>query len=387
MPGALQDLRVIDFTHALNGPFCTMLLGHLGAEIIKIEPPSGDRFRRSWMPRDAKNDAYEFLWINVNKKSVVLNLKSERGVELARQLIARADVLVENFQQGTMERFGLDYDSLKTLNPRLIYACSRGYGESGPYAAYGNTAQSNNSMTGWTHTSWGYSGAPGTKSLGIGDEAAGVSMALGILAALHARGRTGEGQKIVVSMQEAVLGFMISSMHEYFTGIDVGNQPIQVADGFFTLRVPEISDGVWVQLARLVGQGELVADPRFATAAARRQHQAELEEIIKAWARGKTRQELWDGLRDLDYFGAPVLSTREVFEDPHIKARQAFIQRDHPTAGPTTLLAPWIHLSKTPASIRDDAPAIGQHTHEVLGGLLGLSGAELEDLRAQGVIK
>jgi crotonobetainyl-CoA:carnitine CoA-transferase CaiB-like acyl-CoA transferase len=364
-----------------------MLLGHLGAEIIKIEPPSGDRFRRSWMPRDAKNDAYEFLWINVNKKSVVLNLKSERGVELARQLIARADVLVENFQQGTMERFGLDYDSLKTLNPRLIYACSRGYGESGPYAAYGNTAQSNNSMTGWTHTSWGYSGAPGTKSLGIGDEAAGVSMALGILAALHARGRTGEGQKIVVSMQEAVLGFMISSMHEYFTGIDVGNQPIQVADGFFTLRVPEISDGVWVQLARLVGQGELVADPRFATAAARRQHQAELEEIIKAWARGKTRQELWDGLRDLDYFGAPVLSTREVFEDPHIKARQAFIQRDHPTAGPTTLLAPWIHLSKTPASIRDDAPAIGQHTHEVLGGLLGLSGAELEDLRAQGVIK
>src|SRR4029434_5023829 len=107
MAGALQDLRVSDFTHALNGPFCTMLLGHLGAEIIKIEPPSGDRFRRSWMPRDAKKDGYEFLWINVNKKSVVLNLKSERGVDLARQLIARADVLVENFQQGTMERFGL----------------------------------------------------------------------------------------------------------------------------------------------------------------------------------------------------------------------------------------------------------------------------------------
>ena len=200
MAGALQDLRVIDFTHALNGPFCTMLLGHLGAEIIKIEPPSGDRFRRSWMPRDAKKDGYEFLWINVNKKSVALNLKSERGVDLARQLIARADVLVENFQQGTMERFGLDYDSLKTLNPRLIYACSRGYGETGPYAHYGNTAQSNNSMTGWTHTQWGYSGTPGKKALGIGDEAAGVSMCVGILAALHARERTGEGQKIVVSM-------------------------------------------------------------------------------------------------------------------------------------------------------------------------------------------
>jgi len=123
MPGALQDLRVIDFTHALNGPFCTMLLGHLGAEIIKIEPPSGDGFRRSWMPRDTTKDAYEFLWINVNKKSVVLNLKTERGIDLARQLIARADVLVENYQKGTMERFGLDYDSAKSLNPRLIYAC------------------------------------------------------------------------------------------------------------------------------------------------------------------------------------------------------------------------------------------------------------------------
>ena len=387
MPGALQDLRVIDFTHALNGPFCTMLLGHLGAEIIKIEPPSGDRFRRSWMPRDAKKDAYEFLWINVNKKSVVLNLKSERGVELARRLVAGADVLVENFQQGTMERFGLDYDSLKDLNPRLIYACSRGYGESGPYAAYGNTAQSNNSMTGWTHTSWGYSGAPGKKALGIGDEAAGVSMALGILAALHARERTGEGQKIVVSMQEAVLGFMISSMHEYFTGIDVGNLPVPVADGFFTLRVPDISDEIWSKLARLMERDDLVQDSRFVTAAARRQHQTELEELIKGWALGKTRQELWDGLRHLDYFGAPVLSTREVLEDPHIKSRQAFIQRDHPTAGPTTLLAPWIHLSKTPASIRDDAPAIGQHTDEVLGGVLGLSRGELGELRAQGVIK
>jgi crotonobetainyl-CoA:carnitine CoA-transferase CaiB-like acyl-CoA transferase len=364
-----------------------MLLGHLGAEIIKIEPPSGDGFRRSWMPRDATQDGYEFLWINVNKKSVVINLKAEPGIELARRLIGHADVLVENYQKGTMERFGLDYEALKSVNPRLIYACSRGYGEWGPYANYGNTAQSNNSMTGWTHTSWGYSGASGTKSLGIGDEAAGVSMAVGILAALHARERTGEGQKIVVSMQEAVLGFMISSMHEYFTGNKVGNYPIPVADGYFTLRIPDMSDAVWAQLAQLLGRAELVKDPRFATAPARRQQRAELEKMIKAWAREKTRHELWEGLRDLDYFGAPVLSTSEVLEDAHIKARHAFIERDHPTAGPTTLLAPWIHLSKTPASIRDDAPPLGQHTDEVLGKLLSLSAAELSDLRAEGVIK
>lgn len=132
---------------------------------------------------------------------------------------------------------------------------------------------------------------------------------------------------------------------------------------------------------------DLAEDPRFATAAARREHRVELEEMVRAWARGKTRQELWEGLRDLAYFGAPVLSTGEVLEDPHIKERRAFIERDHPTAGPTTLLAPWIHLSKTPASIHDDAPAIGQHTDEVLGDLLGLTTAELGDLRAQGVVQ
>jgi crotonobetainyl-CoA:carnitine CoA-transferase CaiB-like acyl-CoA transferase len=195
MPGALHDVRVLDFTHALNGPFCTMLLGHLGAEIIKIESPSGDNFRHIWMPPGSKIDGYEFLWINVNKKSVVLNLKSKTGIDLARRLIVHADVLVENFQKGTMERFGLDYQSIKAISPRLIYACSRGYGEWGPYAEYGNTAATNNSIAGWTHTAWQESGVEGKRALGIGDEAAGISMALGILAALHARQSTGEGQK------------------------------------------------------------------------------------------------------------------------------------------------------------------------------------------------
>jgi crotonobetainyl-CoA:carnitine CoA-transferase CaiB-like acyl-CoA transferase len=387
MSGALDDIRVIDFTHALNGPFCTMMLGHMGAEIIKIEPPAGDGFRRSWMPPGAKVDAYEFLWVSVNKKSVVLNLKSERGVELARQLIARADVVVENYHAGQMEKFGLGYEALKAINPRLIYACSRGFGESGPYKDYGSTAQTNNSMTGWTHTGWQYSKAPGTKAIGIGDEAAGVSMVCGILAALHARERTGEGQRIVVSMQEALLGFMISEFHEHFSGIEVGNYPIPVADGYFTLRIPDLGDSGWVKLTRLMERDDLTDNPRFASAQARRQNRSELQELIKTWARGKKRQELWDGLRKIDYFGAPVLSMGEVMEDPHIKERQAFVERDHPTAGPTKLLAPWIHMSKTPASIRTDSPALGEHTDEVLTGLLNLSASEVAKLREQGVVK
>jgi crotonobetainyl-CoA:carnitine CoA-transferase CaiB-like acyl-CoA transferase len=162
---------------------------------------------------------------------------------------------------------------------------------------------------------------------------------------------------------------------------------MKVADGYFTLRVPDMSDAVWAQVTKLMSEKDLVDDPRFTTVADRRQHRAELEEVVRTWASGKTRQEIWDGLRELDYFGAPVLSIGEVIEDAHIKARRAFIERDHPTAGVTTLLAPWIHLSKTPTSIHHDAPAIGQHTDDVLGGLLGLTSAELRDLRAQGVVK
>ena len=242
-------------------------------------------------------------------------------------------------------------------------------------------------MTGWTHTGWNYNGAPGTKAIGIGDEAAGVSMVCGILAALHARERTGEGQRIVVSMQEALLGFMISEFHEHFIGIEIGNKPVPAADGYFTLRIPDLSDSGWVKLAKLMERNDLIDDPRFGSAPARRQNRAQLQELIRAWARGKTRQELWDGLRHIDYFGAPVLSMGEVIEDPHIKERNAFIDRNHSTAGPIKLLAPWIHMSKTPASIRADSPAIGQHTDEVLTGLLNLSASEIAELRGHGVVK
>ena len=242
-------------------------------------------------------------------------------------------------------------------------------------------------MTGWTHTGWSYSGAPGTKAIGIGDEAAGVSMVCGILAALHARERTGEGQRIVVSMQEALLGFMISEFHEHFIGIEIGNKPVPAGDGYFTLRIPDLSDSGWVKLAKFMGREELLEDARFATVAARKQNRAQLYELVRSWMRGKTRQELWDGLRKIDYFGAPVLSMGEVIEDPHIKERKAFIERNHPTAGPVTLLAPWIHMSKTPPSIRADSPALGQHSDEVLSGILGLSPTELSALRADNVIK
>jgi len=387
MSGALEDIRVVDLTHALNGPFCTMLLGHLGAEIIKVEPPSGDNFRRSWMPPGSPQDGYEFMMVNTNKKSVVVNLKTEQGREIVRRLIAISDVLVENYQKGTMEEFGLDYEAVRRINPRLVYACSRGYGETGPYAPYGSNAGVNNGMAGWTQAAWELNGAPGTKALGIGDEAGGVSMAIGILAALHDRERTGQGQQIVVSMQEALLGFLVGTFHEFFTGNKVGGPPAQVADGYFTLRMPEITDANWRTLAVTMDREDLEDDPRFATAEGRRAHRKELEPILFGWARGQTRQELWVKLRDLGYFGAPVLSLGEVMEDPHVKAREAFIQREHPTGGDIALLAPWIHMTRTPPSIQHVSPTLGQHTNDVLQGLLGCTAEEIERLRADKVVR
>ena len=386
MDGALTGIRVVDFTHALNGPFCTMLLGHLGADVIKVEPPGGDSFRKSWMPPDAEHDGYEFISVNTNKKSIVINLKEEAGVEAARRLIAVSDVLVENYFPGTMEKFGLDYQSLKSVNPRLIYACSRGFGDSGPYSRYGSNASVNSAMAGWTHAAWGHSGAPGTKTLGIGDQAGGVSMALGILAALYERTESGEGQRIEVAMQEALLGFMTSTMHEHFTGNKVGGGAAKVADGYFTLRVPDLRDAQFERLARVMGDEGLVTDPRFATEEARSQNKAELASTVRAWASEQSRQFLWENLRDIAYFGAPVLSVAEVIEDEHVKARGAFIEKEHPSAGMLTMLAPWVRMSRTPTAIRESAPLLGQHTDEVLREAAGFSEAEIEELRGNAAV-
>src|SRR5579862_1892081 len=223
-PGVLAGIRVLDLSHMLNGPFCTMLLGHMGAEVIKLEHGEGDGFRYVWMPVDADHDAYEFLVVNSNKKGITLNLKSERGRELFLELVRRSDVIVENFSLGVMDRLGLSYDQLSDINPRLVYATSKGYGETGPFAHVRAYAPTIMARSGWLESAWRTSGVRGTKVLGIGDEAAGVSLALGIVAALYAREHTGVGQKIEVSMQEALMGFMVQSFHTHFEGVEVGGR-------------------------------------------------------------------------------------------------------------------------------------------------------------------
>ena len=384
--GPLAGVRVIDLTHVLNGPFATMLLAHMGAEVIKIEPRSGDRFRYAWMPVDADHSGYEFLVVNANKKGVTLNLKDERGKALFRSLVERADVVVENFSVGVMDRLGLGYEALRKIKPDLIYASSTGYGESGPYRNMRANASIVTGMTGWSDNAWKEAGAEGGRVPAIGDEAAGMSMALGICAALFARERTGEGQKIHVAMMEAHLGFMVSAFHTLFEGRQVGSMPKRCADGYVTFHLPHIPDKLWGQFVTAMGHPEMIEDPRFATQRARQENFQAMEATVGEWVRAKTRAELWTVFRAVGISGAPIRPLADVFEDEHFRERETFVKVVDPQAGELTMLAPWIHFSETPAHLERTGPAIGQHNRDVYGGLLGLDAAELDELEQTGVI-
>jgi crotonobetainyl-CoA:carnitine CoA-transferase CaiB-like acyl-CoA transferase len=386
MTGPLQGVRVLDLSHVLNGPFATMLLAHMGADVIKVEYGAGDRYRHSWLPPGVDRDSYEFLAVNANKRAITLNLKRERGKELFRELAAKSDVLVENFSVGVLDRLGLGYEALREINPRLIYASSRGFGDWGPYAQSRAFAPTIMAAAGWTAAAWDLADHPGTRVLGIGDEAAGVSMALGICAALYRRQASGTGQRIEVSMQEALLGFMVSTLHTLFEGRSVGGICHPCADGYVSFHLPDLSDEVWARMATALGHPEALADPRFAGQPARRQHFDELQNEILGWLTTRTRAELWDLFRANNIPAAPVLSIAEVVDDEHLRARQAFVGVAHDEAGELTLLRPWVRFSETPAEIRQAGPRIGEHNEEVYGELLGLTADQLSELAREGVI-
>ena len=386
MPGPLEGVRVLDLTHVLNGPFCTMLLAHMGAEVLKVEFGEGDRYRHSWMPPDAGRDGYEFLMVNSNKKAITLNLKHEKGKDLFRRLVEKSDVVAENFSAGVMDRLGFGYEELRKINPRVIYASSRGYGDDGPYKHVRANASTIMAVSGWQAAAQELSGKPGMKALGIGDEAAGISLALGICAALYRREQTGVGQKIDVSMQEALMGFMVSTFHAHFEGRRVGQPPKECADGHYAFHLPDMSDDLWERFVEAIGQPELATDERFATQRARRRNYPALEEIVDAWVKTETRAELWNILSSFGLSSGPVLSVGEAMEDPHIIERNAFVELEHPEAGKVKLLAPWVRFSESVSSLDRAAPLVGQDNFEVYEQLLGLTREETEALISEGAI-
>ncbi|MFO1184580.1 MAG: CaiB/BaiF CoA-transferase family protein [Bauldia sp.] len=387
MTGPLSGVRVLDLTHVLNGPFATMLLAHMGAEVLKVEYGDGDRYRHSWMPADATRDGYEFLAANANKKCITLNLKHPDGRAIFERLLEKSDVLIENFSIGVMDRLGYSYDAVKKIAPKIIYAVSRGFGESGPYAHMRAFAPTVLASAGWVNAAWEFSGKPGEKVLGIGDEASGVSLALGICAALFARERTGAGTRIEISMQEAMLGFMVSTLHTLFEGNPVGSRFFECADGgFVSFHLPDMTDDLWAKLATSLGHADAVTDPKFVDRKARRRNFAAVRQKVAEMVRGRTRAELQDIFKQYGLGSFPVLSIAEVVENEHIKARGAFVEVEHPDAGTVRLLRPWIRFSQYPTGIDHAGPAIGEHNAEVYGELLGFDDAKLAELRASGAI-
>jgi crotonobetainyl-CoA:carnitine CoA-transferase CaiB-like acyl-CoA transferase len=377
---------VLDLTHVLNGPFCTLMLAHMGAEVLKVEYGEGDRFRHIWMPADIERDGYEFIATNCNKKGIVLDMKKGEGKKLFLELMKKSDVVVENFSAGAMERLGLGYEALREINPRIIYACSRGFGESGPYKHVRANAATISAIAGWAHEGMRLSRTAGAKTPSLGDETAGASMCMGILAALYNREKTGKGQKIEVSMHEAILGFMVSSMHTYFEKQEVGPAPKPCQDGYYYFHVPDMTDEAWAKLAAGLGDASLAKDPRFLTVRDRQRNYAYVEGAIADLVSRKSRQEVWDVMSSLGLASGPVLTVGESIEDKHLRARGAFVEIDHPEAGKVKVLAPWVRFSDTPGSITRPAPLMGQHNREVFGQLLGLSAEEIDTLEKKEII-
>lgn len=391
--GALQDVRVIDMTRMLSGPFCTMLLGDQGAEVIKVESFDGDTTRGHGPYRD-DDPAHElggyFQSVNRNKKSIVLDLKDEQAREVVRRLVKTADVLVENFRSGVMERLGLGYESLRAINPRLVYAAIRGFGDprsgGSPYddwPAYDVVAQAMGGLIGITGPGPGSHVKIGP---GIGDILPGTMAAFGVLAALHQARATGEGQFVDIAMYDAILALCERIVYQHsFAGVvpqPEGNahpffSPFglyEARDGWVTIACP--NDGFWYELARRMGREDLIEDPRTKLKVSRARNREFVNGLVSEWTRARTKRELSETLGGHVPFG-PVHTVADIFADPHVRARGMLAEVEHPGSDRKSVVAGTpIHLSATPGGVRRRAPYHGEHTVAVLCEL-GFGDAEI----------
>ena len=396
MTMALDGIRILDLTRVLAGPFATMLLADLGAEVIKLEVPLTGDDSRQFPPFQGGESAY-FMSINRNKKSLVLNLKSEEGKQTFLRLVRKCDVLVENFRPGTMERLGLGYEQLRMEQPGLIYAAVSGYGQTGPYSqrpAYDAVVQALGGLMSITSPEPG--GTPTRVGTSIGDITAGLYTAVGILAALVERERSGCGQLVDVAMLDCQVAILENAVSRYLvTGTaprPIGNrhpsivpfEPFETLDGQIMLAAG--NDALWHKFCRAAGLEDLLADPAFGSNANRNEHYNQLRPRIAAAMRQKNVAE-WQAL--LDEAGipnGPIQTIDQVVQDPQVRAREMLAEIDHPAAGRVTVPGVPIKLSATPGSVRTPAPCLGEHTEEILAGWLGLSPDEISGLRARGVI-
>jgi crotonobetainyl-CoA:carnitine CoA-transferase CaiB-like acyl-CoA transferase len=378
MAGALEKIRVLDLCGHLSGPYCTMLLGDLGADVIKIERPGeGDDARR--MPPFVNGESAPFMLWNRNKRSVALDLKSERDRAAFEALVRGADILIENFRPGTLDRLGFGYAALRRINPRLIYCAISGFGQTGPYRNRGGFDLMTQGMSGLMSVCGPEDGPPFRLPVAISDVAAGCYATVGILAALEARHRTGEGQMVETSLLDSAVSFgLYEAAHFFATGerpprmgqAHRGSSPYQVfktRDGWITIGGAQLN--FWQRLCELLDLRHLLDDARFATNAARVRHNKDLVPLLQARLEAKPSAHWLAALEAAEIPAGPVLTHDQILEDPQILARDMVTEVTHPTAGRMKTLGVTVKLSETPGSIRRPAPRVGEHTQEVLSEL------------------
>jgi formyl-CoA transferase len=397
MSFALAGVRIIDMTHNQAGPACTQILAWLGADVIKLEEPDKGDIARVNM-RDQDGDSLFFLVLNANKRSLTLNLKTAEGKELFKKLMTGADVLVENFSPGALERLGLGYEVLQELNPRLIYATIKGFGTYGPYSTYKSfepVAQAMGgamSVTGFPHD------PPTITWAAIGDSGTGMHLAIGILAALNQRHNTGRGQHVEVSMQDAVVNLMRVSLRDHQrlgramarNGNQLGHtipgstypcHPGGPNDYVFIF----VQHQMWPAFVEVLGRQELKDDARFRTPEARWEHRDALNAVVTAWTQQHTKYEVMRLLGEAGVPSGACQDTGEVLADPHLRAREMIVDVDYPGRGTYQTVGCPVKLSASPARVTRP-PQLSEHTDAVLQELCGVTPEALQRLRQAGVI-
>ncbi len=390
----LDGIKVIDLSRILAGPYCTMVLADLGAEVVKIEEPTSGDEARGVGPFVDGVSAY-FISINRGKKSVALNIKDPGGRDLVTELITRADIVVENFRPGTMDRLGLGYETSAKRNPRLIYAACSGFGQTGPYRTRGAYDMVIQGMGGIMSITGEPEGRPLKTGPAIGDLAGGLFTVIGILTALHARERTGEGQMVDIGMLDCQVALLENAIVRYTTTGEVPGplgarhpsiapfEAFEAKDGYviFAVGTPH-----WDRFCRVIGREELLEDPRFATNALRAENHAALQPIIAQVTHTKTVQEWIDIMEKAGVPCGPINTIDQVVAHPQVQAREMITTIHDPNVGPIRITGSPITLSRTPGRVDRPAPRLGEHTVDILKTWLDLQGEAIEALQQEGII-
>jgi formyl-CoA transferase len=395
--GPLADLRVIEMGTLLAGPFCGQLLGDLGAEVIKIEPPNQGDPLRAWGQEKINGKSLWWPVVARNKKAITLDMRQAEGQALLKELVKKTDFLVENFRPGTLEKWGCGYDELSRINPRLIMIRVSGYGQTGPYSSRAGFGAIGEAMGGLRYVVGDPSTPPSRMGISIGDSLAATFACVGALSALHYREKTGRGQIVDSAIYEAVLNMMESLITEFDktgyirerTGAILPHvAPSNVYptnDGSMVL-IAGNQDTVFGRLTQAMGQPELAQDPEYSTHAARGRNQKKLDDLIGQWTRTKNPTELLDLMGESGVPAGLIYRAPEMLQDPHFQAREAIVSVPHPDFGELKMQNVAPKLSETPGSIRSPSPELGQHNDDIYQNLLGLDAQAYESLKSRKVI-